>query len=718
MTLIEAANGYLEQGFNPLPLAFDKAPMLEIGHQFLYQKIDKVESRFRNCKKIGIACGTISGGFYCIDFDCHGGQDLTPIYKDFRSDGLIKHLIKEGKLTCYSTMSNGYHFYFKHDVEVSGTSIAMWDQKEVMIELRGNGQYIACTPSEGYKFIQGVEFAKLDFLEQGEYDALINLCASYSKHHVELKTYDKGSGKVWPERWDDSKPEGKFNNEQAEFAKQLLTESGWTFQRKRRQDGIELWCRPGKEGSTSATFGKMNNMFYCFSASAYPFERNKAYSPFNIYTLLKFNGDWKAAKDSLNPKVEIEPDPQPELHSFFPIEVFPLYIRNYILELNRTLNFHIDFTAAAAMFAIATMNGNRFKLEVKRGWEASTIFWFACVGYPGTIKTHPVKTMMRPINNLDAASKHHFDFEMSQFDPDKKLPKPKFKQILISDYTLEALHSIHDINKRGIGLYKDELKGFLNDMNKYRKGSDEEFWLESFNNGSYIVNRVTKDPIMINNICINIIGTIQHDVLTKVVTEYAGNGLIDRFLFTSSETKVYPINEHEIDPDFASNWEYLITEINRHYQYTSPESTTVIKLDAETFKLYQEIDAEYVAIQNAEDFPQEIKNYLSKMKTYVPRFALLLGIMDAFESETPPDVSQKNMTDAKKIADYFVKTAQNVYNVNGTFTEIREIEQTMRGSTKKEKIIKLYDKGFKQIDLAKYFGISKQAVHKILTKNK
>ena len=78
-------------------------------------------------------------------------------------------------------------------------------------------------------------------------------------------------------------------------------------------------------------------------------------------------------------------------------------------------------------------------------------------------------------------------------------------------------------------------------MNKYRKGSDEEFWLESFNNGSYIVNRVTKEPIMVENININIIGTIQHDVLHKVVTDYAGNGLIDRYLSTSAEDKVYPL---------------------------------------------------------------------------------------------------------------------------------------------------------------------------------
>jgi hypothetical protein len=719
MSFVSAAQDFFDEGFNPLPLNFKKEPTLEKDHQFLYQKINFIEKRFKNCQKIGIACGEVSGGFYCIDFDRHGGQNLEPIFKDFNSDPQVKYLIKSGKLTCFKTPSAGYHLYFRYDGILSGTAYSRWADKEVMIELRGNGQYIACAPSDGYEYIKGVEFTKLDYIEKEELDHLIILSQTYNELELSNNTHTK-SDKLWPEKWDDSTVQGKFNNEQGEYAKQLLIESGWKFERKRRHDGVELWIRPGKEEGTSATFGKMFNMFYVFSQNALPFEAEKAYSPFDIYKILKFNGNWQTAKDSLKPKIEPEPEPIQEPHSFFPIEIFPKFIQDYILALNKSLNFHIDFSAAAAMFTIATMNGNRYKLQVKRGWEAPTIFWFACVGYPGTIKTHPVKTLTRPMVDLDIASKRMYDEEMRHYDPDakQKTPKPRFKQLLISDYTIEALHSIHDINKRGIGLYKDELKGFLNDMNKYRKGSDEEFWLESFNNGSYIVNRVTKEPVMINNICINIIGTIQHDVLTKVVTEYAGNGLIDRFLFTASESTVYNITHHEIDPDLTHTWNWLILELNRIFDYTDSPCTQIIKMSKETFKVYQEIDSEYVQNQNSEDFPQEIKNYLSKMKTYVPRFALLLGIMDSLQDGSQVHVLPIHMVNAKKIADYFVKTAQNVYQVNASFMEIKEIEQTMRGLAKKEKISKLSDKGFRQTELAKYFGISRQAVSKILNPKK
>lgn len=718
MSFVSAAQELFNEGFNPLPLNFDKTPSLESGHPFLYDKITDISRRFLYCKKIGIACGPVSDGFYCLDFDKHKGENIEPIFKDFKSDPLVAHLIRSGKVSLAETPSGGYHCYFKYEKVVPGSAISLWEDKTTMIEFRGNGQYIACYPSEGYKYIKGVEFSKLDYLDEDEFDQLMIIVGTFNKGGItEQKTYGNGSGKDWPQSWDNSTVQGRFNNEQGEYAKELLIEAGWRFQRKRRHDGVELWCRPGKEDATSATFGKLNNMFYCFTGSAPPFEQNKAYSPFNIYTILKFNGDWKQAKDSLKPPVELETESEIP-HSFFPIEVFPDFIRNYILTLNKTLNFHIDFTAVAAMFTIATLNGNKYKLKVKEGWEASTVFWFACVGYPGTIKTHPVKTMIRPLMEIDMESKRAYDEEMLHYDPDAKprTAKPKFKQILISDYTIEALHSIHNINKRGIGLYKDELKGFMNDMNKYRKGSDEEFWLESFNNGSYIVNRVTREPIMVNNICINIIGTIQHDVLNKLVNDHHGNGLLDRLLFTASESKVYNLTSDEINPNFAQEWRGLTESVNKYFNYMDSESTVMLNMDKETFATYQAIDAEYVAMQSSEDTNQDVINYLGKMKTYVPRFALLLAIMDAISEEDVIQVTNRHMINAKKVADYFLKTATNVYQANDVQRDIKEMESTMRGFTRHDRIVKLHEKGVKQTELAKYFGVSKQAIFKILKK--
>lgn len=718
MNFVDVAQEYFDGGLNPLPLRKNKAPKLPEGHPFLYKKIDNLDRRFSDCEKIGIACGPISGGFYCFDFDKHQGQDIEPVFRDFISIPLIKHLLVTNVLVCFKTPGGGYHFYFRSATEIGGTCIARWHDGTVKIEIRGNGQYVATFPSEGYKQVGKGDIFKLDYIEPDIYREVLNTLRSFNSA-VFTEKEKKKSDRKWPDKWDDNKPDGKFNNEQGNYARELLREAGWKLISTRRHDGVELWQRPGKgiDDGISATFGAKFNMFYNFSQNAAPFEEDCAYSPFNIYTILKFGGDWKKAKDSLKVKPVPEPDPQPApSYDLFPVEVFPDQLREYIVELKKSLNFHPDFCAAAAMFAISTVNGNKYKLRVKNGWEASTVFWFACVGYPGTIKTHPVKTLMKPLQVLDYESKMRYDAEMLVYDPEGKQPKPKFRQHLISDYTLEALHSIHDINKRGIGLYKDELKGFLNDMNKYRKGSDEEFWLESFNNGSYIVNRVTREPIMVHNISINIIGTIQHDVLSKVVDDYAGNGLIDRFLFTASEDKVYPLTSEEISNYHPDEWMGLIRTINKEWEYRGMADTIVLDMNPETFKIYQQIDAEYVSMQNSENHSQETKNYLSKLKTYVPRFALLLGIMDSIFNGVVPEVTPEHMINAKKVADYFLRTASGVFSQSFVSQDIKAVDANLRGMKRNERITKIHESGFKTMDIARYFKVSRQYVSKVLNK--
>jgi len=399
----------------------------------------------------------------------------------------------------------------------------------------------------------------------------------------------------------------------------------------------------------------------------------------------------------------------------FPVDVFPKFIQNFINELNATLNYSRDFLSVACMFSIATVNGNKYKLKVKNGWTASTVFWFAAVGDPGTMKSHPIETMIKPLKLIDKDSKVIYDAEIKIFDAnEQKGSKPKFKQMIVSDYTLEALHLIHSINRRGIGLFKDELVGFLNDMNKYRKGSDEQFWLESFNNNSYISNRVSRDPIMIDDLMINILGGIQPAVLSKVVKEFAGNGLIDRFLFTTNETEIYPVNEKDINQEFIDMWQRSIKSLNDHNNYIDSESTITLKLSQDAFDLFIKIDTDLCELQKSDDETHGMKNYISKIKTYVPRFALLMYVFDMLFSGGDFEVNVDQMVRAKKIVDYFIGSAKYVFNEADNRQEIESVTSKMNGQTKVEKIINLHQKGFKNSQISKQLQTPASYVSKIL----
>jgi len=74
----------------------------------------------------------------------------------------------------------------------------------------------------------------------------------------------------------------------------VLQQFGWV---RTKGGQNEYWRRPGKESGTSATL--KDRVFYVFSSNAAPFEPNRAYSPFAVYTLLHHGGDFEQAARSL-----------------------------------------------------------------------------------------------------------------------------------------------------------------------------------------------------------------------------------------------------------------------------------------------------------------------------------------------------------------------------------------------------------------------------------
>jgi len=74
----------------------------------------------------------------------------------------------------------------------------------------------------------------------------------------------------------------------------ILETAGWA---RVREGENEYWRRPGKASGWSASL--KDRVFYVFSANASPFEPNRAYSPFSVYTLLNHGGDFERAASDL-----------------------------------------------------------------------------------------------------------------------------------------------------------------------------------------------------------------------------------------------------------------------------------------------------------------------------------------------------------------------------------------------------------------------------------
>ena len=288
--MIEVVRKYREAGIYCLPCKTDKSPLLSKSWKDGFTDED-----FKEARIIGLICGQTSGGLECIDFDNHFG-DATKTLSDFLSIPEVKTIYDQHKLPIESTMNGGYHLIFRCSKNEGNRKLAQRmneSRPDAIIETRGEGGYFCAYPSEGYKVVRNDIF-NIELISEVERAILIdNACSMNECYPSIIKT-----------QWENGdRPGDKYNESPTAIQemKDILMGAGWV-----QVDGYR-WRRPGKKEGISATLGKVApNVFYVFTANAYPFEPMKAYTPFQVLGLLRFNGDFREAVKSLIPEKEVE----------------------------------------------------------------------------------------------------------------------------------------------------------------------------------------------------------------------------------------------------------------------------------------------------------------------------------------------------------------------------------------------------------------------------
>jgi hypothetical protein len=88
-------------------------------------------------------------------------------------------------------------------------------------------------------------------------------------------------------------------------------------------------------------------------------------------------------------------------------------------------------------------------------------------------------------------------------------------RLYISDATIERTAVLLQANPRGLLRLQDELAGLFLNMSRYSGGQDNEFWLEAWNGGPYLVERMGRRPISIDHLLVGVVGGLQPDKVSK-----------------------------------------------------------------------------------------------------------------------------------------------------------------------------------------------------------
>jgi hypothetical protein len=364
----------------------------------------------------------------------------------------------------------------------------------------------------------------------------------------------------------------------------------------------------------------------------------------------------------------------------FPVEIFPEAIQEIICATNECINFPIDFIGSSMLFAISVAIGNTHKVEIKKGWQENGVIYLSIVARPGTNKSHPLSWTLKPIERRDALGFQIFQRDKQEYDNLMSLSKkergekgsnepikPVWEQLLVTDFTPEALAVVLKSNMKGIGVYADELASWFNNFNRYNKGSEEQFWLSVWSGKPIRINRKTSDPIFIELPFISVAGTIQPAVLNALAANRTENGFLDRLLFVVlDDLKKEYWSEVELNPRIAENWNNIISkllDLSVLQDETNTLQPEILKFSPEAKTILFDWQRKLTDESNNPE-NEAMSGIYAKMEMYAARLALCLEMMRfACGESDKKNVGIEAVQGAIKLVEYFKKTAFKVHSI-------------------------------------------------------
>ncbi len=384
------------------------------------------------------------------------------------------------KFVIYKTISNGYHIIYKCKKIAGNVKIATpKGYTQALIESRGMGGYCFIYDNQisplGYSDVVEISVEDRDFLWG------LSKLYNYNSHdEVEQPQEVKKQYTSKKTPWAD------YNDRHDVF---FVAHDDFKIVRKMSDKTLIL--RHGSDAAHSGYVFDNSGIMYLFTTGTiYPNE--KALRAFDLYCYKYHSGDYKEAakqlyKEGYGDRIVKQPDSisvePPLMHAEFPIDIYPPNIRNYMAQCNKTLNSSIDFMGVSMLWNLSVIIGNSMRVVIKNGWVETGVLWIALVGRAGIGKTPSINNIIFPLERANNTEIKNFNRNYDRYKEYAELTKkeqrdvevvhkPRRTQFIANDVTLEALVEMHAENKNAVGVFKDELAGWLKDiMWRLQRGS-------------------------------------------------------------------------------------------------------------------------------------------------------------------------------------------------------------------------------------------------------
>ena len=311
-------------------------------------------------------------------------------------------------------------------------------------------------------------------------------------------------------------------------------------------------------------------------------------------------------------RTEPWPLPNPDLLTLqtaapsFPVDLLSEPWFNWSKAAANAAGCAIDFVVLSLFYGASVLIGNSRRVTPWAGWEEPVALFTALVGDPSSNKSpalDPIRKLLVKLQeelNLDWPDRlrqHKRDYAiakaaekvwkekvktaMRKGEPpperpiEADLPKPIHRRrIFTVSPTAEQAARLVEHNPRGMGMGRDELAGWIGDMDRYisrgSQGGDRSFWLEAYGGRNWDAERVDETRnVHVPHLLWSIVGGIQPDRIGPQLFSTMNDGMAARFLYT------WPNLIGLQRPAEAPNMEWACESLRQllHLAWEAPEPT-------------------------------------------------------------------------------------------------------------------------------------------------
>jgi putative DNA primase/helicase len=409
------------------------------------------------------------------------------------------------------------------------------------------------------------------------------------------------------------------------------------------------------------------------------------------------------------PRVEVTdtwPDPMPLGGALPPVAGFnekllPIAFRAQAKDVAERMQVPIDYPAAASIVSLAGAVNRRAMIQPKArdcGWRIVPNLWGGIVGRPGFMKSPVIEAITRPIHAIQtvwfgehetAVSDNKLATELHQLEinawkqrgtqafkrgatapqrPTDPPQPPTCRRLIAGDATFEALHCVMSENPAGLLVLRDELTGWLAQLDKPGRECERAFCLEAWNGTSgFLVDRIERGTIYVPHVCMSLLGGIQPGRLRSYLSDALESGPADDGLIQRFQVLVWP--------DLPPDWSFVDREPDRgseegvlgifHRLVKLPVDTPALfRFAADAQELFIEWYSELQAKVRAGNLHEALSAHLTKYASLMPSLALLFELADqgAVGEWSSQLVSLEHAQQSAATCEYLESHARRMYS--------------------------------------------------------